>query len=104
MAEAMAMGRSCRTWLRRRLSLSWLVRRRGCKGRMSRVVLRDSIVLLGLLGLLRLLSVEGLVSLLMLLRHSDWVALERVRVGSGSLVLVLRRRRTWRRGREVLLL
>jgi len=101
MAEAMAMGRSCRTWLRRCLSLSWLVRRRGCKGRMSRVVLRDSVVLL---GLLRLLSVEGLVSLLMLLRHSDWVALERVRVGSGSLVLVLRRRRTWRRGREVLLL
>jgi hypothetical protein len=101
MAEAMSMGRSCRTWLRRRLSLSWLVRRRGCKGRMSRVVLRDSVVLL---GLLRLLSVKGLVSLLMLLRHSDWVALERVRVGSGSLVLVLRRRRTWRRGREVLLL
>jgi len=101
MAEAMAMGRSCRTWLRRRLSLRWLVRRRGCKGRMSRVVLRDSVVLL---GLLRLLSVKGLVSLLMLLRHSDWVALERVRVGSGSLVLVLRRRRTWRRGREVLLL
>jgi hypothetical protein len=68
---------------------------------MSRVVLRNSVVLL---GLLRLLSVKRLVSLLKLLRCGDWVALERVRVSSGSLVLVLRRRRTGRRGREVLLL
>ncbi len=68
---------------------------------MSRVVLRNSVVLR---GLLRLLSVKGLVSLLMLLRHSDWIALERVWVSSRSLVLVLRRRRPRRRGREVLLL
>jgi hypothetical protein len=67
---------------------------------MSRVVLRDSVVLL---GLLRLLSVKGLVSLLVLLRHSNWVSLKRVRVRGRSLVLILRRRRTWRRGREVLL-
>jgi hypothetical protein len=67
---------------------------------MGRVVLWDSVVLLALLGVL---SVEGLVSLLVLLRRGDWISLERVGVKSRLLMLVLRRRRPGRRGREVLL-
>jgi hypothetical protein len=70
---------------------------------MGRIVLGNSVVLLALLALLGVLCVEGLVSLLVLLRRGDWISLERVGVKSRLLMLVLRRRRSGRRGREVLL-
>jgi hypothetical protein len=70
---------------------------------MGRIVLGNSVVLLALLALLGVLCAEGLVSLLVLLRRGDWISLERVGVKSRLLMLVLRRRRSGRRGREVLL-
>jgi hypothetical protein len=94
---AMARVRDSCTWLNR------LACRRRRKGRMGRVILWDSVVLLALLALLGVLSVEGLVSLLVLLRRGDWISLERVGVSSRLLMLILRRRRSRRRGREVLL-
>jgi len=93
-SDRLAMSRSCVGWL------NWLVRRvcrRRRESRLSRVVLWDGVVLLSLLG------IERLVSLLGRLSSGDWVALERVWVSGRLLVLILRRRRTRRRGREVLL-
>jgi hypothetical protein len=65
---------------------------------MSRIVLWDSVVVLSLLG------IERLMSRLLLLRRIDWVALKRVWVSRNRLlILILRRRGARRRWREVLL-
>ena len=71
---------------------------------MGRVILRNVVVLLSL-SLLRMLSIQGLVRLLMLglLRRIDRVSLEWVRVRNRLLMLLLRGRRTGRRRWEILL-